>query len=100
MPGSSKPLLFLAGLALVGCSSAPSTPSAELNAQSASAAADEEIICTTEYKTGSRMPRKVCLTKSERDRLAMITEGANAARRDRGIDSSRDLPRPGTGKSN
>jgi hypothetical protein len=34
----------------------------------------EELICTKERLTGSRIPTKVCLTRAERDRIRQVAQ--------------------------
>jgi len=50
---------------------------------------DDELICTKERVTGSRIPTKVCLTRAERARIQEIAQASfEAAKRKPGATSS------------
>jgi len=78
---NARILLPIAALVLAACAQSPSEQLAD---ETETVAAGEEIVCVREQITGSKMTRKVCTTRAERDRIASMTESTNEQRRDRG----------------
>lgn len=73
VPLSFAALLFLGACETpqAGPQAAAAVPASQTAASSSSAQADDgdEMVCTTEAVIGSRMGRRVCMTRSERERV-------------------------------